>query len=132
MGFFNNLFGGAKDLNKVANAVKMVKSILNTVEYEPDDMEYLFAAWICRVGIIDIVEKNNWPMTYKVTVIDKGAVSTMTLFETHAMTIGRLTAKVEEIDDDEIKDAVDDILKKGDMFYTVNNKVPEDTKKIFK
>lgn len=132
MGFFNNLFSGAKDLNKVANAVKMVRSILNTVEYEPNDMAYLFAAWICRIGIIDVVEKNNWPMTYKVTVIDKGAVSTMTLFEAHAMTIGRLTAKVKGIDDDEIKNAVDDILEKGNMFYTMDSKVPEDTKKIFK
>lgn len=133
MGLFKKLIGDAKDYNKVANTVCNVKTILDKVEYEhdPEISDFLIAAWICRVGFIDVIEKNEWPMSNKLFIPINGHQTRMTLHEAYMMSIGRLSIKVGELYDDEVKNAVLNILDKGEYFYKIDRQIPKEKKEIF-
>ena len=105
MKFLKKLVGNSKDYTKMANAVGNVKAILDNIEqsYTADKEVFLIAAWICRVGIIDIIEKNNWTMNYKLLVRINGCNVSITFHEAYLMTIGRLSIKAEE-QNNEIKE----------------------------
>ena len=66
MGFFSSLFGQAKELTKLGNSVANVKNMLDQFESDPDNTFLLCSAWICKVGIIDLIE-NNSSLKYEIT-----------------------------------------------------------------
>ena len=134
MGFFKKVINNARDCNKIANAVGNVKILLDDIEYNSvTDLEsFLIVAWICRVGIIDVMEKGNYPMAYRVYVSINGHLTKMTYQEAYVMSVGRLSFKVGELGDDEIKDAVFDVLEKGEWFYKIDQIIPESKKALFK
>lgn len=133
MELFKKFVSNSKDYAKMANAVGNVKAILDNIEqsYTTIDKEtFLIAAWICRVGIIDIIEKNNWTMNHKLLMPTNGHYVNLTFHEVYLMTIGRLSSKAEE-QGDNIKDMVLDILEKGDWFNQINAIVPYEQRKLF-
>lgn len=132
MGFFKKIFSESKDYNKIANAVINVKVLLDEVEYgrQFDTSKYLIAAWTCRVGVIDVIERNSWSMTNQLFIPFNGHQTKMTLNEAYLMSIGRLTMKVGEIDD-EVKEVVLSILDKKEWFYKIDSQVSDEKKKIF-
>lgn len=133
MGFFNKLFNSTKDYNRIANAVSNVKVMLDNVEYNDEtDMDaFLIIAWICRVGVIDVIEKNNWPMAYRLFIPINGHHTRMTLNEAYMMSVGRLSIKAGELGNNKIKDAIMNILDKGEWFYKIDQQIPESKKAIF-
>lgn len=131
MGFFKKLVDSTKDYNRIANAVGNVKNILDSAEYDSDINIFLLAAWVCRVGIIDVIEKNDFPMTNKLFISINGHHTRMTIYEAYMMSVGRLSIKVGELNNNEIKDAVLDILAKGEWFYKMDKQIPESKKVIF-
>lgn len=132
MGLFSRIFNDGKELLKVSNAVANVNQMLDLSEREIFEInDWLVIAWICRIGIIDIIEKNNWPMTYNVVVPIQRCQIRMTLDEAYMMSVGRLSFKTGQLNE-EVKDAVLDILDKGDWFYEVDKQMPEEKKMIFK
>lgn len=131
MGFFKKLVDTTKDYNRIANAVGNVKNILDSAEYDSDINIFLLAAWVCRVGIIDVIEKNDFPMTNKLFISINGHNTRMTIYEAYMMSVGRLSIKVGELNNNEVKDAVLDILAKGEWFYKMDKQIPESKKVIF-
>ena len=91
MGFFKKLVDTTKDYNRIANAVGNVKNILDSAEYDSDINIFLLAAWVCRVGIIDVIEKNDFPMTNKLFISINGHHTRMTIYEAYMMSVGRLS-----------------------------------------
>ena len=133
MGFFKKLVNEGKDYTKMANAVGNVKAILDDIEksYTTIDKEtFLIAAWICRVGIIDIIERNNWTMNHKLLIPINGHYINLTFHEVYLMTIGRLSIKAEE-QGDNIKEMVLDVFEKGDWFNQIDAIVPYEQRKRF-
>lgn len=128
---FSKLYNGAKDLSKIANTVVNVKTMLDSIEsdLESNIETLLVAAWACRVGIIDVIEKNNWPMTYNLFVPINNHETKMTLSEAYFMSVGRLSMKIKEADD-ELKNIVLDILNKGEYFYAIDEQIPDKQKSI--
>ena len=56
-------------MNRISNSVSNVKELLDNAEYEKDSIDnYISAAWVCRVGIMDNIEKLKLPMTTKISV----------------------------------------------------------------
>lgn len=130
MGFFSNLFSGAKELTKISNGVTKMQKILDEYEKDPDVSCLYIAAWIGRIAIIDVIEKNNYPLTYTLFVPIKGHQTRMTLYQAHLLSVGRLSIKIGTLNDT-IKSYILDILDKGDSFYEIDKQLPQSTKDLF-
>lgn len=124
------LFSGAKELNRFANSVSSIKQILDIYEKDPDDTWILVAAWLCKVGILDAIERNNWPV-YNVFYVEINSHMTkMTINEGIMYTVTRLNNKVENVDDYRLKHQVTDILDGGLSFYEIDKQIPDNIRKI--
>lgn len=131
MGIFSKLVQGTKILNRISNSVSNIKELLDNAEYEKDSIDnYISAAWVCRVGIMDNIEKLKLPMTTKISVNIKGHNTIMTLTEALAMTVGKLYFIAANIGG-EVEDAINDILDKGKLFYDIDGAIPAEKKAMF-
>ncbi len=130
MGLFSKIANNAKSLQKIANSVSNVKSILDDLEYEPNSTGYLIAAWICRVGIVDTMELSSLQPTNILYVNINGHNAKMTIMEAYMMSVGRLSTKAGTLDS-ELKDAILDVLDKGRWFYEIDKTIPADKRAIF-
>lgn len=131
MGIFSKLVQGTKVLNRISNSVSNVKELLDNAEYEENNIDnYLSAAWVCRVGIMDNIENLKLPVTTKISVNIKGHNTIMTLTEAYAMTVGKLYFKAADIGG-EVEDAINDILDKGKLFYEIDSHIPANKKSMF-
>lgn len=130
MGLFSKIANNAKSLQKIANSVSNVKSILDDLDYEPDSTGYLIAAWICRVGIVDTMESSSLQPANILYVNINGHNTKMTIMEAYMMSVGRLSTKAGKLDS-ELKDAILDILDKGRWFYEIDKTIPADKRAIF-
>jgi len=118
MGFFNN------DLNKTAIAMGKVIKLLDDVQgklswgndlYEQKEALYMIA-YVCRVGILDRIESNNWFMTGPIS-IPSGffKFKKVTIAEGLMQTVIRLKgiSRNEEF----LEKNVDEILERKQFFY---------------
>ena len=126
MGLFSKIANNARSFQKIANSVSNVKSILDDLEYDG----YLIAAWICRVGIMDIMESSSLQPTNILFVNINGHNTKMTIMEAYMMSVGRLSTKAGTLDS-ELKDAILDVLDKGRWFYEIDKTIPADKRAIF-
>lgn len=129
MGLFLKIFGQAKELTKLANSVANVKNMLDQFETDPDNTYLLCSAWICKVGIIDLIEKNGWFPNYIVRVPINGHQIKMYMTEVQMMTIGRLKNKVQQLNLS-MEDMIDDILDGGPSFYEIDAQIPQKVRDI--
>lgn len=131
MGFFSKVVHRIKGMNRIANSVSNVKEMLDNAEYDKYSIKnYLFAAWVCRVGIMDNIENLELPMTMKISVNLKRHNTIMTLTEAYALTVGRLYFKAAYIGG-EVEEAINDILDKGKLFYEVDRHIPANKRSMF-
>ena len=119
------LFSGAKELNRLANGVSAVRQTLDMYEQDPDVTWILVASWLCRAGILDVIERNNWPMHYIFYVETNGHMTKMTIAEGLLSSVTRLKNKVERIGDFQLKHQVDDILDGGPSFDEIDEQIPD-------
>jgi hypothetical protein len=126
MGLFSNMFGQTKELTKLSNAVANVKNFLDQYEKDPDVSFLIVGAWICKVGVLDLIEKNSWPPHYRVFVPINGRQTLMNMAEVQLATIGRLKNKVSSLNDSKLESGIDDILDGGDAFYELDAQIPQD------
>jgi hypothetical protein len=118
MGLFNN------DSSKTALSMGRVILILNDIESKvnngadiydfKDDIEFM--AFICRVNILDRIEKNNWSQ-HSIVTIPTGIVSTIkvSLSEGLMLTVGKIKEMVEN--DIYLQNSVEELLTKRGYFY---------------
>lgn len=130
MGLFSNMFGQAKELTKLGNAVANIKNMLDQYESDPDTSFLLVSAWICKVGVTDLIEKNNWLPNYRVYVPINGHQTKMYMNEVLLSTVGRLKSKVSSTYDSELEQTIDDILEGGKSFTQVDSQIPQKIREI--
>mgnify|MGYP006923304551 CR=1 FL=1 len=120
MGIFSKIFGGAKELTRIANGVANITNLLDQYETD-DDLTYLYiSAWICRISVLDIVEHNQFPMTYKLYAPIRGHQHHIMLTEAYMLTLTRIMSKAQERGS-RVEHYVQDIIDKGDVlcrFYS--------------
>ncbi|MBP5560962.1 MAG: hypothetical protein J6X70_04080 [Muribaculaceae bacterium] len=124
------LFDNAKQLTKLGNAVANVKNMLDGYENDPDVSFLIISAWICKVGITDMIEKNNWLPNYIVYVPINGHQTKMTMMEVQFATVSRLMRKVSQLYDDELECRIKDVLDGGPSFYELDAQLPSSIKDI--
>ena len=126
MGLFSKMFGQAQELTKLGNTVINIKNFLDGYEQENDISFLLCAAWMCKVGILDRIVKNNWQSNYCVYVPINGHQTKMFMNEVQLYTIGRLSKKVSQIGNLELQKMIDEILEGGNAFDMIDKKIPQD------
>ena len=124
------LFDNAKQLTKLGNAVANVKNMLDAYESDPDVSFLLVAAWICKVGVTDMIEKNNWRPNYIVYVPINGHQTKMTMIEVQLATISRLMNKVSQLYDINFEQTIQGVLDGGASFYEVDRQIPQNVRSI--
>lgn len=130
MGFFSTIFGGAKELTRISNGVANITNLLDQYEID-DDLTFIYvSAWICRISVLDIVERNKYPMTYKLYVPIHGHQQCIMLTEAYMLTLTRIMAKASE-KSYRVQQYVQDIIDKGDAFYEIDKQIPYEQKQIF-
>jgi len=130
MGFINT------DLKDAAVIMAKVIHLLSDLEAEirfktdiyDNKEDYYVLAYMCRVGILDRIEKNNWPQSMPV-FIPTGLVTfrKATISSGLMDTVGKLKSIVEG--DVWVSECIEDILKKGNSFYEVDKMIPMEHKK---
>ena len=130
MGFFSNLFGQAKELTKLGNAVANVKNMLDKYEDDNDVSFLVVASWICKVGVKDMIQSNHWPPNYVVYVPIDGHQTKMSMAEVQLSTIERLMKKVSDLEDSDFEDKIMDVLNGGPSFFEIDSQLPRQIKDI--
>lgn len=131
MGLFSTIFGGAKELTRISNGVANITNLLDQYEID-DDLSFLYmSAWICRISVIEIVERDEYPMTYKLYVPIHGHQQCIMLTEVYMLTVTRIMSKALERGS-RVEQYVQDIIDKGDAFYEIDKQIPYEQKQIFK
>lgn len=130
MGFFSNMFGQAKELTKLGNAVANIKNMLDEYENDDDASYLIVSSWICKVGVVDMIESNHWPPYYIVYVPINGHQTKMSIAEVQMATVGRLLNKVSDRGDEDLEEKIKDVLDGGPSFYEVDSKLPKQMKDI--
>lgn len=131
MGLFSRILGGAKELTRISNGVANITNLLDQYETD-DDLTYLYvSAWICRISVLDIVERNQYPMTYKLYVPLHGHQQRIMLSEAYMLTLTRIMSKGSERGSS-VQQYIQDIIDKGVAFYEIDRQIPHEQKQIFK
>lgn len=124
------------DLNKCAISMGKVIKLLAELDakttngndvYENKE-EFLMLAYICRVGILDRIEKNTYIGMEVPVKIPTGFFSSRkeTVYSGVNLTIGKLNDIVKM--DITTQNLVEGILEKTDIFYEYENMLPESFK----
>ncbi len=131
MGYFSTLFKHTKGLNRIANAVGNVKIMLDNIENAPCPSleDYLVVAWVCRVGIMDVIEAESMRMAYTLYVKINGHNTKMTIQEAYMMSVGRLSVKAGQLSET-YNEAIQSVLDRGDWFDKVDEAIPADKRAI--
>ena len=108
-------------------------NIINLLDHYEEDGDFSFlyiSAWITRVSVLDIIERNQFPSSYTLFVPIYGHQTRLTLSEVYMMTITRILAKADERGN-RIKQNVQDILDKKEAFYDIDSQLSDEQKNIF-
>lgn len=131
MGIFSKIFGDAKELTKVANGVANITNLLDQYEIDDDLANLYVSAWICRISVLEIVENNQFPMTYKLYAPIRGHQQHIMLSEAYMLTLTRIMSKANERGS-RVEHYVQNIIDKGDAFFEIDKQIPYEQKQIFK
>lgn len=121
---------GALDLAKAANTMgKVIRSLDKLQPYlkgyfsiESHKEELMAIAYMCRVGMIDLIEDNKWmqnnnlPITIPLGFFKRKKTTMENALD---MTIGRL--KMCCVDNNSVYIIIMDILRKGPSFYKLQS-----------
>ena len=125
MGLFSRTFQNPFELSKISASAFLIDSIINEAEnnYLHSYQKWLEIAWICRVGIIDRIQKNNCQLTDKIAFQFEDGVRLITIQEICDLTTGRLVLKAMSFGIPQLSDEINNILDKGDVFYEVDENI---------
>lgn len=135
MSFFSKSLKTGKELSKIGNSFVIVKTILDKLSEEDEEVEefededWYTIAWICRVGIIDVIEKNNFPLYFNLYATINGHLTKLTIQEVVSMSVGRLSIKATNLDR-QTQENISNILEKGSVFYEIDKIIPDEIRAI--
>ena len=130
MGFFSRITGHIKDLNTMAIAVGNVIVLLDRYDVTNDDSVLPIAAWICKMGIQDIMVAGNMSPMYSINVVVDHRLQKMTVHEAYLKSVGRLSMIAGELGEQDKEDILD-IINGGETFSEVDSYLTEDKKRQF-
>lgn len=130
MGLFSNLLGQAKKLSKLGNAVANIKNMLDRYESDQDVSYLLVSAWICKVGILDMMMANNWERNYVAYVPFDGHQRKMTMEEILSSTVYRLMDCVCAYGNKNFEENIRDVLRGGMSFDELDAQIPQQIKEV--
>jgi len=131
------LFDKGLEFNKLATNVSKVRMLLDQIENKVYSSEsalenkddYCFVAYICRIGIIERMEKYNWKLSTKIIIGINGKPTSVSLHESYIMSVLKLTM-MSQINSD-VSETVNDILEKGEQFFVMDSQFTKEAiKKI--
>jgi len=117
----------AKTISEVSKLLKIIdnnsKSLLTTA----DRKQLLYIAYICKVGILDRLEKCSWLdknslIGIPINSFDKAAI---TIAEGLGMTMYKLSEIVSNINDIGLENKMTEIFEKGKLFYEIEKEIPQ-------
>ena len=131
--FFND------EYNKLARTISRVSEVLDKLTdvipinllVTHSERQLLQIAYVCKVGIVDRIDKNNWDLKKPIS-IPTG------IFSSKMMTIEKgleiTVLKLAEIacNDIELKDKMTEIFDKEELFYEIERELPNDWKQMMK
>lgn len=116
----------AKTMNGMYLMIQaLIHKIQRTTDIDSFNEEVFILAYIARKGVLDRMEKNNWPWETCVLVPSISRKVT-TLFDAYAKTVGEIDHIAEQLD---LTGIVNEIMEKGDAFYQLEKSIPEAAKK---
>ena len=127
MGFFSRLSGHIRDLDNMSIAVGNVVSILNKYDTTEDFELLAIAAWLCKVGVRDIMLTGEMSPVYNINVIIDKHIKKMKVYEDLNISVGRLTMITEELSEDN-KHYILDIFNGGDSFVEFDSMLSQEQK----
>lgn len=130
MGIISNIGKRTKSFNTLANGVGNATNILDNYETSKDADWLIFAAWVCKVGVIDVIESGQLNAQYQFAATVRGRLIRISVQEAYDMTIGRLNIYADGYGNS-FCDRIEDIINGGDAFYDIDRNIPEEKKRIF-
>jgi hypothetical protein len=122
------LFKGTKDFAAMSNSFDAVHQMIQEIAPKFDSAidksefkEYFCAlAYMCRAGIMDRLEKYEWPLTSEVfvpSISNKNVTIYVALTKTKyvVLTAGAMVGAMNEINE---------IMNKGELFHTLDRRMP--------
>lgn len=123
MGLFDKMKGIAK-FNKVAAALAAITDKIDLYEFCNDSDHLIFAAWICRIGVIDAIEKYGYRTSDIIFVTVNGRLTKMLLYEAYWRSLERIALCCKDLPLTE-QEIIQGILEKNDIFYKFDERMPE-------
>ena len=130
MGLFSRVTGHLKDLNSLATAVGNVIVLLDNYDVTNDNSILPIAAWICKIGVQDIMLGGNMSPMYTINIVVDHRIHKMTVHEAYMKSVGRLSMIAGEFGEQD-KEYILDIINGGDAFSEVNSSLSEEKKRLF-
>lgn len=115
----------AKAFNGIIQIVKeiedkMTSTRLTNFEFEKVENEVIMVAYLCRINIINRMDRYNWSLTTPIHVPNISSERT-TLKIAYDMTVGEVSSLAKDMS---ISDVVQSVLEKGHHFYKFENGLP--------
>lgn len=129
MGFFDILKSGTQ-FNKIAKAIGTVIELLDLFEATGSEALLQKAAWLCRIGVLDKMEKYQFSLMGSIIIPIRGRQEKMKLNEAFFRSVGRLSIKCQELSDSD-QEFIQAIMKKEQAFYDIDKNIPYEEKDLF-
>lgn len=123
---FNKLAKGFSSIYLMINELEVKLKDDFVLDYSEFHQELYVIAYLCRKEILDRMEEYNWGMHFLISspMISR---SRITLTLAYQQTIGKVYTISEELG---ISERINEILEKGDAYYTVDKALPSHVKKM--
>jgi acyl CoA:acetate/3-ketoacid CoA transferase beta subunit len=125
------LFKKAKEYNKLAQSMNAIYGMLQLVTSKASiynrDQYYetvITMAYIAKRGVMDRVEKNQYPLTSKI-VVPLISTDYIILLGAMAETVGAIRLLAEKL---LMTDDVEEVMRGGKLYYDVEKVLPDDAK----
>lgn len=131
MGIFSNISNN--EINKLSCSIGSAIMLFNDIEYSinrdniAEYKTHLFKiAYICKIGILDRIERNSWPLNFKIIILptEYFGFKRIPLATALALSVGKLNQIAEY--DYNIAQNINDILSGEGPFYNLLDKMITD------
>jgi hypothetical protein len=121
---YNNLAKAFDGMFTIVNQVEDKTTEISVEEFNKIPGELMMLAYLCRINIIDRMEKYEWDLMNSI-IVPSISSSKITLMHAYNMTIDKLSIVASDMD---MLDEIQSVLAKGKHFYEVENSLPQHIK----
>lgn len=111
-------------------AIGNVIVILDRYDATHDNSVLPLAAWICKLGIQDIMLSGNMSPMYTINIVVNHHAQKMTVQDAYLRSLGRLMMIADELGET-YKEYISDIINGGKSFSAIDSQLGEEDKQKF-